>query len=89
MTPNDDELLRLYEQMLLIRRSEERLAAGYAAGKVPGSLHLYIGQEAVAVGVCAHLGDRDYVTVDASRSRALPRQRRRRGGHVRRDLGQA
>jgi pyruvate dehydrogenase E1 component alpha subunit len=60
--PTPDQLLRLYEQMLLIRRSEERLAAGYAAGKVPGSLHLYIGQEAVAVGVCAHLGDRDYVT---------------------------
>ena len=60
--PPDDELLQLYERMLLIRRSEERLAAGYAAGKVPGSLHLYIGQEAVAVGVCAHLDDRDYVT---------------------------
>lgn len=60
--PQTDELLRLYEQMLLIRRSEERLAAGYAAGKVPGALHLYIGQEAVAVGVCAHLDDRDYVT---------------------------
>ena len=60
--PPDDELLQLYERMLLIRRSEERLAAAYAAGKVPGSLHLYIGQEAVAVGVCAHLRDRDYVT---------------------------
>ena len=60
--PPDDELLQLYERMLLIRRSEERLAAGYAAGKVPGSLHLYIGQEAVAVGVCALLDDRDYVT---------------------------
>jgi TPP-dependent pyruvate/acetoin dehydrogenase alpha subunit len=60
--PPDDELLQLYERMLLIRRSEERLAAGYAAGKVPGALHLYIGQEAVAVGVCAHLDDRDYVT---------------------------
>jgi pyruvate dehydrogenase E1 component alpha subunit len=60
--PESRELLRLYEQMLLIRRSEERLAAGYAAGKVPGALHLYIGQEAVAVGVCAHLDDRDYVT---------------------------
>ena len=60
--PRADELLPLYEQMLLIRRSEERLAAGYAAGKVPGALHLYIGQEAVAVGVCAHLDDRDYVT---------------------------
>jgi TPP-dependent pyruvate/acetoin dehydrogenase alpha subunit len=31
------------DEMLLIRRSEERLAAGYAAGKVPGALHLYIG----------------------------------------------
>jgi acetoin:2,6-dichlorophenolindophenol oxidoreductase subunit alpha len=61
-TPTVEELLRLFEQMLLIRRSEERLGAGYAAGKVPGSLHLYIGQEAIAVGVCAHLGDRDYVT---------------------------
>jgi pyruvate dehydrogenase E1 component alpha subunit len=61
MTP-DDELLPLYERMLLIRRCEERLAAGYATGKVPGSLHLSIGQEAVAVGVCAHLGDLDYVT---------------------------
>jgi TPP-dependent pyruvate/acetoin dehydrogenase alpha subunit len=60
--PPDDELLQLYERMLLIRRSEERLAAGYAAGKVPGSLHLYIGQEAIAVGVCALLDDRDYVT---------------------------
>ena len=60
--PRADELLPLYEQMLLIRRSEERLAAGYAAGKVPGALHLYIGQEAVAAGVCAHLDDRDYVT---------------------------
>jgi TPP-dependent pyruvate/acetoin dehydrogenase alpha subunit len=48
--------------MLLIRRAEERLGAGYAAGKVPGSLHLYIGQEAVAVGVCAHLTDSDYLT---------------------------
>jgi len=62
LVPADDELLRVYARMLLIRRCEERLAAGYAAGKVPGSLHLYIGQEAVAVGVCAHLGDRDYVT---------------------------
>ena len=35
---------------------------GTRPGRCPGSLHLYIGQEAVAVGVCAQLGDRDYVT---------------------------
>jgi pyruvate dehydrogenase E1 component alpha subunit len=60
--PTDEEQLLLYERMLLIRRCEERLADAYAAGKVPGALHLYIGQEAVAAGVCAHLDDRDYVT---------------------------
>jgi acetoin:2,6-dichlorophenolindophenol oxidoreductase subunit alpha len=60
--PAPVELLRMYEQMLLVRRAEERLGAAYTAGKVPGSLHLYIGQEAVAVGVCAHLTDRDYAT---------------------------
>lgn len=60
-TGNPD-LLRCYEQMLLIRRAEERLSAEFAAGNIPGSVHLYIGQEAVAAGVCAQLGDRDYVT---------------------------
>jgi acetoin:2,6-dichlorophenolindophenol oxidoreductase subunit alpha len=60
--PEDAELLRLYERMLLIRRTEERLSADSAAGKLPGAVHLYIGQEAVAAGVCAHLTDRDYVT---------------------------
>ena len=60
--PSQDELLRLYERMLLIRRTEERLSADGAAGKLPGAVHLYIGQEAVAVGVSAHLSDRDYAT---------------------------
>ncbi|MBO0692845.1 MAG: thiamine pyrophosphate-dependent dehydrogenase E1 component subunit alpha [Acidimicrobiaceae bacterium] len=60
--PPDEELLRLYERMLLIRRVEERLRDDGAAGKLPGAVHLYIGEEAVAVGVCAHLGDRDYAT---------------------------
>lgn len=60
--PSPAELLELYERMLLVRRVEERLRDDSAAGKLPGAVHLYIGEEAVAVGVCAHLGDRDYVT---------------------------
>jgi pyruvate dehydrogenase E1 component alpha subunit len=48
--------------MLLIRRTEERLSADAAAGKLPGAVHLYIGEEAVAAGVCAHLSDADYAT---------------------------
>jgi acetoin:2,6-dichlorophenolindophenol oxidoreductase subunit alpha len=60
--PSVAQLVALYERMLLIRRTEERLSADSAAGKLPGAVHLYIGEEAVAAGVCAHLTDRDYVT---------------------------
>jgi pyruvate dehydrogenase E1 component alpha subunit len=54
-------LLGFYRQMLLIRRCEEESARGYAQGKIGGFLHLYIGQEAVAVGACAALRPDDYV----------------------------
>jgi pyruvate dehydrogenase E1 component alpha subunit len=54
-------LLGLYRQMLLIRRVEEESARAYAQGKIGGFLHLYIGQEAVAVGACAALKREDYV----------------------------
>ena len=47
----DDELLALYEQMLLIRRFEERAGQLYGLGLIGGFCHLYIGQEAVAVGL--------------------------------------
>jgi len=60
--PSHPELLELYERMLLIRRTEERLSAESMAGHLPGAVHLYIGEEAVAVGVSAQLGDRDYAT---------------------------
>jgi TPP-dependent pyruvate/acetoin dehydrogenase alpha subunit len=60
--PSAVAALRLYESMMLIRRVEERLRDDSAAGKLPGAVHLYIGEEAVAAGVCAHLGDRDYAT---------------------------
>ena len=62
LTPSNEQLLQLYQRMLLIRRMEERLRDDNAAGKLPGAVHLYIGQEAVAAGVCAHLEDRDYIT---------------------------
>ena len=54
--------LALYQRMVLIRKTEEQLASDFKAGRLPGPVHLYIGQEAVAVGVCAHLGDADRMT---------------------------
>jgi 2-oxoisovalerate dehydrogenase E1 component len=50
-----DQLLRLYREMANIRRTEEQLARSYQTGNIPGACHTYVGQEAVAVGVCAHL----------------------------------
>ncbi len=57
-----EELARLYRQMLVIRRAEERLQKLFADGLVPGFLHLSIGQEAVPVGVSQTLTDRDTVS---------------------------
>ncbi len=48
---SDDELLHFYEQMLLIRRFEEKAGQLYGLGLIGGFCHLYIGQEAVAVGL--------------------------------------
>ena len=48
-------LLRLYEQMVLIRRFELAAQDVYKKGEMPGFIHLYVGEEATAVGVCAHL----------------------------------
>jgi pyruvate dehydrogenase E1 component alpha subunit len=47
--------------MLLIRRTEEQLGADSRAGELPGNVHLCAGQEAIAVGICNHLSDSDYV----------------------------
>ncbi len=54
-------MLALYRQMLLIRRCEEALVRLYAAGKFAGACHTYIGEEAVATGVSAHLRTDDVV----------------------------
>ncbi|RIK45424.1 MAG: pyruvate dehydrogenase (acetyl-transferring) E1 component subunit alpha [Chloroflexi bacterium] len=55
------ELLSLYRQMYLIRRFEERSAEQYAYGKIGGFLHLYIGEEAVAVGAIKALSPADHL----------------------------
>jgi pyruvate dehydrogenase E1 component alpha subunit len=55
-------LLEMYYRMLLIRRFEERVKILFAKGRLPGFVHLYIGQEAVAVGVCSALNVEDYIT---------------------------
>jgi 2-oxoisovalerate dehydrogenase E1 component len=53
--------LDLYRQMLLIRRTEEQLVKSHQRGLIHGACHTYIGQEAIAVGVCAHLRADDVV----------------------------
>src|ERR1700752_2614564 len=57
----DHELARtLYTDMVLIRRFEEKAAEAYALGKIGGFLHLYIGEEAVAVGATSAMRGDDY-----------------------------
>ena len=55
-------LTAMLRRMLVIRAFEERVAELYAAGALYGHVHLYVGQEAVAVGTCMALRDDDYVT---------------------------
>lgn len=52
----------LYKKMIEIRLFEEKIQDLYARGLIPGSVHLYIGQEAIAAGVCVHLRKGDYIT---------------------------
>src|SRR3954463_13916795 len=56
-----ERLLALYRTMQMIRRCEEHLARAHQRGLVHGACHTYVGQEAVAVGVSAHLGPADAV----------------------------
>jgi pyruvate dehydrogenase E1 component alpha subunit len=57
-----DRLLHMYRQMLAIRLFEERVNDLYTRALMPGLAHLYIGEEAVAVGVCSALRRDDYIT---------------------------
>ena len=59
---HDERWLRFYRQMLKIRLFEEEVNQLYLGAKMPGLAHLYIGEEAVAVGVCEALRQDDYIT---------------------------
>jgi len=56
------QMLNLYRKMITIRLFEEKIVDLYARGFIPGLAHLYIGEEAVAAGVCANLRKDDYIT---------------------------
>ena len=57
-----EQWLHMYEQMLKIRVFEEHVNMLYTTAKMPGLAHLYIGEEAIAVGVCSALRRDDYIT---------------------------
>ena len=57
-----DQLLRFYRQMVSIRLFEERVNDLYTRALMPGLAHLYIGEEAIAVGICEALTRSDYIT---------------------------
>ena len=56
-----EKLIDMYRTMVRIRRFEERVAREFAEGNIPGSVHSYIGEEAVATGAIAHLRKDDYI----------------------------
>ena len=57
-----EQLLALYETMFKIRRFEEKASELFADSLIPGFVHLYLGQEAVATGVCSLLTPKDFIT---------------------------
>ncbi len=57
-----DMLVEMHKQMLKIRFFEEKVFDLYAQNLVPGTIHLYLGEEAIAVGVCSVLRKDDYIT---------------------------
>ena len=62
MSLTKEKMIDLYTTMKKIRLFEEKVAELFAAGKLAGFVHLYAGEEAIGVGICAHLTDRDYIT---------------------------
>jgi 2-oxoisovalerate dehydrogenase E1 component len=58
---NRDTAISLYRKMQTIRQTEEQLARYHQKGLVLGACHTYVGEEAIATGVCAHLNDDDVV----------------------------
>ncbi len=62
MELSKDKLLWMYERMQTIRLFENQVKAEFGKGKIPGFVHLYAGEEAIAVGICSNLTDADYMT---------------------------
>jgi TPP-dependent pyruvate/acetoin dehydrogenase alpha subunit len=62
MPIENEKLVNMYRQMYTIRHFEEAINDVYRRGLMPGLAHLYIGEEAVAVGVCAALEKKDFIT---------------------------
>src|SRR5919198_878308 len=60
--PDSDQLLAMFRQMVLIRRFDELAMELRLAGRIYGVVHPYIGQEAIAVGICANLQPSDRLT---------------------------
>jgi pyruvate dehydrogenase E1 component alpha subunit len=62
MNLSDGQLVELLRKMVTIRLFEEKIIDLYARGLIPGLAHLYVGEEAIATGVCANLLKNDYIT---------------------------
>lgn len=60
-TYNKELLKTFYYKMIKIRKFEETIERYFLDGEIPGFVHLYIGEEAIATGVCANLTDKDYI----------------------------
>jgi len=62
MAIEKEKLIDMYRVMVRIRTFEERAYKDFTGGRIPGILHLYTGEEAVATGACANLRPDDYIT---------------------------
>lgn len=62
MNLKNEQMIEMYKTMLKIRNFENEAMALFANGSIPGFVHLYLGEEAVATGVCANLNNSDYIT---------------------------
>ncbi|MDI3535292.1 MAG: acetoin:2,6-dichlorophenolindophenol oxidoreductase subunit alpha [Thermosediminibacterales bacterium] len=62
MELSKEQLIEMYKKMVQIRKFEERVVKLFADGKIPGFVHLYIGEEAIAVGACSAIEPKDYIT---------------------------
>ena len=60
--PEKDKLMKAFRKMVEIRKFEEKLYYLFLSETMPGTMHQYIGQEAIAVGVCENLEEDDYIT---------------------------